>query len=221
MKRTAMGVVLVAMVLVTMVGCGGGMPGAGKTPKETLRNMLAAMEAGDGKAYVDCFSGGPEAKRVMETCAADVAALLQFARKMNKAYGPEAARNSIAGSQWELDQIVKQPEKMIAKIDGDKAKLIFDGKDGPEMVKEGGVWRMKMREKLKFLADHSIKISKLMRESAESVEELVGKPGQTPKTIQKFIAENYGPRFSELQKGKIKAMEAYMIEQGEKKSVEK
>ncbi len=185
MKR--FGLLVVLVVAMTMVGCGGGktsgMPGAGKTPEETIINMAAAAKAGDAGALKSCYKTNEYGEKAIELLAAMGKISTAFKEKMERAYGKEAAAVFREGP-WALDVT---PEGLATKIDGNTATVCVQRRQNFSLVKEGGVWLI-ADEEIQTMTDKKLEKGRVfvtaVQNAMKGVFEEIGKEGVTPEDIQ-------------------------------------
>ncbi|MBT3278961.1 MAG: hypothetical protein HN909_06030 [Phycisphaerales bacterium] len=122
MKRATWILSLAALMMVA--GCG--MPGAGTTAKETLTNLAAALELGDGAAVANCFKASDAGKKLLAQIGESTSVMKSYAAKMTAVYGDKVV--------LERDQFLSMIENVskatFTPIGDTKATAIVSGWPG-------------------------------------------------------------------------------------------
>ena len=209
-------VTLLLAVAMIVVGCGGGtggtasgLPGAGATPKDTLKSMVASIQSGDSARFVDCFKANDDAKRVLVELVSFAKTSLDFGKKIEATYGKEAAAKFNQGDT-DFTTLVDNAEKAEVKIDGDKAVLTIPDNDKPmTMVKDGAVWRLEekgMSDMKPEQADMALKMFGPMKTAMENAMSKIGAEGETPETIKAAMDAEMKKAAMEMMKEVMKNM---------------
>ena len=165
------------------------------TPEQTLKNMQAALLAGDRAAFVECFdASGPQAD-MLGAIAELVGTSIRFEEAMKKAYGEDALRGSQRGESLEAWKRKSVLGDATVTVEGDTATVTKAGQERPlHLDRKGGVWRIRTSD---FLgagqpteteqAEAAVRMLDAMTSVLKSTMPKIGQPGYTAEKINSEV----------------------------------
>ncbi len=185
MKRIAPGLVLLLASLSMLAGCGG-KPAAGKTPQETLKNWVEAIETGDGDRLARCYQDKGMTRALMRGMAPQCKARVEYLRKVEAAYGDAVSESAPDSLEGEWIRCKNAPKAKIV-ITGETAIAKFPDAHWPMgFQKENGRWLIQSTSKgietREELEDVLLRFE-CVTLGIESVMADIGKPGVSRKDL--------------------------------------
>ena len=229
MRRALLAALAVAVCGALVAGCGKGDEGAAgapteggattgaaagggsaaeikkaTTPQQTMQNMQAALMAGDQEAFVACFDVTAEEEKSLAQFCEFVGVTVAFEEALKKEYGATAAPAGPGSAGLDELKDAKWLDEAKVDVSGDTATITKqDGKNPVELVKDGGVWKVKGANFAgqSTSAEDAQKRDAFFRAMIDSHKAAMAKIGQPGYTAQKVRAEAAGGMFGAMMQG--------------------
>jgi hypothetical protein len=159
------------------------------TPEDAIRNLSDAYAKGDKRLFLSTICVEESGREYAEARFHGIAATVDFANEIEKAYGREE------GMHYRGDLPVFTDEelaKMEIKVEGDKATVNLPWHSSPRtLIRKDGCWKVDMNDDIPSGAKRveDVKRFKAIITAIAEVRGKIGKDGMTKDQIVKELVE--------------------------------
>lgn len=198
-RKTHIGLMLILTAAIALGGCRGkksessseNIPVGGETPKQALLNIVKGFDDENVKLIKASIYVPDEIREFANSMLDSRAAMVQFYKDLEAAYGEEADEYKVSMKDENLPSI-EEVEKLTIEKEGDKATATRENKRPIKFIKKDGRWFVDLtdkmpKENLKELTISSRTVVELLDKHSHKI----GKEGYTAKKIMEEIEEDF------------------------------